>query len=31
VVFLRRRNQLALDTIEGFTPKYISIMPEVKA
>lgn len=31
VVFLRRRNQLALDKIEGFTPKYISIMPEVKA
>jgi NADH-quinone oxidoreductase subunit E len=31
VVFLRRRNQLALDSIEGFTPKYISIVPEVKA
>jgi coenzyme F420-reducing hydrogenase delta subunit len=31
VVFLRRRNQLALESIEGFTPKYISIVPEVKA
>jgi NADH-quinone oxidoreductase subunit E len=30
VVFLRRRNQLALDSIDGFTPKYISIVPEVK-
>jgi hypothetical protein len=30
VIYLRKRNQLALDTIEGFTPKYISIMPEVK-
>jgi coenzyme F420-reducing hydrogenase delta subunit len=29
VVFLRKRNFLALDSIEGFTPKYISIMPEV--
>jgi coenzyme F420-reducing hydrogenase delta subunit len=31
VVFLRKRNMLALDSIEGFTPKYISIVPEVKA
>jgi F420-non-reducing hydrogenase iron-sulfur subunit len=31
VVFLRKRNMLALDSIDGFTPKYISIMPEVKA
>jgi coenzyme F420-reducing hydrogenase delta subunit len=30
VIFLRKRNQLALDTIDGFTPKYISIIPEVK-
>ncbi len=30
VVFLRKRNQLALDSIEGFTPKYISIVQEVK-
>ncbi len=31
VVFLRKRNQLALDSIDGFTPRYISIVPEVKA
>lgn len=31
IVFLRKRNQLALDKIEGFTPKYISIVQEVKA
>ncbi len=30
VVFLRRHNQLALDSIDGFTPKYISIVQEVK-
>jgi hypothetical protein len=30
VVFLRKRNQLALDKIDGFTPKYVSIIPEVK-
>jgi coenzyme F420-reducing hydrogenase delta subunit len=30
IIYLRRRNQLALDKIEGFTPKYISIIPEVK-
>jgi coenzyme F420-reducing hydrogenase delta subunit len=29
VVYLRKRNFLALDSIEGMTPKYISIMPEV--
>jgi hypothetical protein len=31
VVFLRKRNQLALDGIEGMTPRYISIVQEVKA
>ncbi len=31
VVYLRKKNQLALDSIDGFTPKYISIMQEVKA
>jgi hypothetical protein len=31
VVFLRKRNMLALDSIDGFTPKYISIVQEVKA
>lgn len=31
IVFLRKRNQLALDSIDGFTPKYISIVQEVKA
>jgi coenzyme F420-reducing hydrogenase delta subunit len=30
VVFLRKRNQLALDKIEGFTPKYVSIVPKVE-
>ena len=30
VVFLRKRNQLALDKIDGFTPRYVSIIPEVK-
>lgn len=29
IVFLRKRNQLGLDSIDGFTPKYISILPEV--
>jgi NADH-quinone oxidoreductase subunit E len=30
IIYLRRRNQLALDKIDGLTPKYISIIPEVK-
>ncbi len=27
VVYMRKRNMLALDSIEGMTPKYISILP----